>query len=309
MNDILRSAFSLSVLVFAISSMLSAGLSFTFRDIVAPFRRPRRILRATVANFVVVPLLAAGIARALRLDPPQRVGLILLGSAAGAPFLVKLTAVAAGDLALSTSLLVLLVPMTVVVTPIIVPLLAPEAAVSAGAIALPLAGTLLLPLAIGLVLTDRAPRWASCFQPLARIVSTIALVALLSLTIVLNLHQVIDFLASRDLLAVLLLLAGAFATGYAIASPHYERRVVLGLGTAQRNVAAATIVAIEDINNPDTLVLVVIASVIGLAVLIPLARWLRAKGLAPARNTDEVERTSGPLSRGTHHQRFHGGPR
>src|SRR6185437_15932997 len=142
-----------------------------------------------------------------------------------------------------------------------------------------------------------------CFQPLARIVSTIALVALLALTIVLNLHQVIDFLASRDLVPVLLLLADA------IASPHYERRVVLGLGTAQRNVAAATIVAIEDIKNPDTLVLVVIASVIGLAVLIPVARWLRAKGLAPPRDTDEVERTSGPLSRGTHPQRFHGGSR
>jgi BASS family bile acid:Na+ symporter len=276
MIEILRSAAGLSVIVFAASSMLSAGLSFTFKDIVAPFRRPDRILRAVVANFVLVPLLATGIARALALAPAQAIGLILLGAAAGAPFLIKLIAVAAGDVALGTSLLVLLVPLTVVFMPIVVPLLAPGAAVTASAIALPLAETLLAPLAIGLVITGRAPRWARFLQPIARTLSTVALVAMLALTIVLNARQALDIVASRALVAVILLLVGAFVIGYVIASPRRERRVVLGLGTAQRNIAAATVVAIEDIKDPDTLVLVVVASIIDLLVLIPLARWLRS---------------------------------
>lgn len=275
MIEIVRSISNLSVLLFAISSMLSAGLSFTFRDIVAPFRKPNRILRATIANFVFVPLIAAGIAHALSLGPSHSIAMILLGSAAGAPFLIKLVAVAAGDIALSTSLLVLLVPMTVAVMPIVVPLLAPEAAVSARAIALPLAATLILPLVIGLVITDRAPRWARVFQPIARTISTITLVALLLLTILLNLRAAIDILASRAVLAMLLLIVGGFAVGYVIASPRPERRVVLGLGTAQRNVAASTVVAIEDINDKDTLVFVVVASAITLLVLLPVARWLR----------------------------------
>ena len=50
MIEILRSASSLSILAFAVASMLSAGLSFTFRDIVAPLRRPNRVLRATVGE-------------------------------------------------------------------------------------------------------------------------------------------------------------------------------------------------------------------------------------------------------------------
>ena len=275
MIEILRSASSVSILVFAISSMISAGLSFTFRDIVAPFRKPDRVLRATVANFVLVPLLAAGIAVALSLDPAQSVAMVLLGSAAGAPFLIKLVAVAAGDIALSTSLLVLLVPLTVVLMPMIVPLLAPSAAVSASAIAPPLVGTLLLPLALGLIIRDRGPRLARALQPSARAISTIALVLLLALTIALNLHHVLAILASRAIVAVVLLLVGAFAIGFLIASPRRERRVVLGLGTAQRNVAAATVVALEDIKDQDTLVLVVVASIVDLLVLIPLARWLR----------------------------------
>ena len=281
MIEILRSASSVSVLVFAITSMVSAGLSFTFRDIVAPLRRPNRVFRATVANFVLVPLLAAGIAWALSLDPAQSIAMILLGSAAGAPFLIKLVGVAAGDVALGTSLLVLLVPLTVVFMPMIVPVLAPSAAVSASAIAPPLVGTLLLPLVIGLVITDRGPRLADALQPIARAISTISLVLLLVLTIVVNLHNAIDIVSSRAIVAVLALLAGSFAIGYLIASPRRERRVVLGLGTAQRNIAAATVVAIEDIKNDDTLVLVVVASIIDLAVLIPLARWLRSKGAVP----------------------------
>jgi BASS family bile acid:Na+ symporter len=275
MIEILRSAASLSVLAFAISSMLSAGLSFTFRDVIAPLRRPDRVLRATVGNFVLVPLLAAGIARALSLAPAQATALVLLGAAAGAPFLIKLVGIAAGDLALGTSLLVLLVPLTVVFMPIVVPLLAPGASVTASAIALPLAETLLAPLALGLLVTDRAPRWARRLQPIAGTVSTIALVAMLALTIILNARHTLDIVASRALVAVILLLAGAFVIGYVIASPRRERRVVLGLGTAQRNIAAATVVAIEDIKDQDTLVLVVVASIIDLLVLIPLARWLR----------------------------------
>ena len=201
--------------------------------------------------------------------------MILLGAAAGAPFLIKLVAIAAGDVALGTSLLVLLVPLTVVLMPFLVPLLAPEAAVTASAIAPPLAGTLLLPLALGLLVAERAPSRARFLAPIARAVSTVALVALMLLTIVLNLHHVIAIVASRAIVALLLLFAGSFAIGYVVASPRPERRVVLGLGTAQRNIAAATIVAAEDIKDNDTLVLVVVASIIDLIILIPLARWLR----------------------------------
>jgi bile acid:Na+ symporter, BASS family len=315
MLELLRSASSLSILVFAIASMLSAGLSFAFRDIVAPFREPNRIARAVVANFVLVPLLAAAIARALSLDPAQSIALILLGTAAGAPFLIKLVAVAAGEVALATSLLVLLVPLTVVLMPIVVPLLAPEAAVSAGAIALPLVLTLILPLVLGLVIKDRMPRWTALLLPVARIVSSIALVALLVLTTALNIRNVIDILASRAVVAVLLLVAGSFAIGYLIASPRRERRLVLGLGTAQRNIAAASVVAVEDIKNNDTLVLVVVASIIDLLVLIPLARWLRASRMEVADETQQewrpdarggASQTRAPISRSEDRHDHHG---
>jgi BASS family bile acid:Na+ symporter len=213
--------------------------------------------------------------------------MVLLGTAAGASFLIKLIAAAAGDVALGTALLVLLVPMTVVFMPLIVPVLAPEASVDPVAIAVPLALTMLLPLAFGLIVTQVSRSWARRLQPFMRTVSTISLAVMLVTTLLVNLGDVAAIVASRAMVAVLLFVVGLFVIGYAIASPHPERRVVLGLGTAQRNIAATTVVAAEDIYHPDTLVLVVVASVIGLAVLLPIARLLRG------RNRDSVGRVSG----------------
>jgi BASS family bile acid:Na+ symporter len=292
MNDLLRVASSVSILVFAVSSMLSAGFSFTFREVAAPLREPGRVVRALAGNFVLAPLLAVGIARALSLDPPLELAMVLLGTAAGASFLIKLVAAAAGDVALGTALLVLLVPMTVVLMPLLVPVLAPEAFVNPLAIAVPLALTMLLPLAFGLVVTEVSRAWARRLQPLMRAVSTISLVVLLVTTLLVNLGDVASIVASRAMVAVLLFVVGLFVIGFVIASPHPERRVVLGLGTAQRNIAAATVVAAEDVYHPDTLVLVVVASVIGLVVLLPLARLLRGR---PPKSAQRISRMAGPL--------------
>src|SRR3954447_7967676 len=122
MTEIVGTVSSISVLTFAVASMISARLGSSVRNIVAPLREPKRVLRAVVANFVLVPLLAAGLVRVLALAPAEATGLVLLGAGAGAPFVIKLIAIAAGDLALGTSLLVLLVPLTVIAMPIIVPL-------------------------------------------------------------------------------------------------------------------------------------------------------------------------------------------
>jgi predicted Na+-dependent transporter len=273
----LRTISTLSILLFAVSGMLSAGLSFTFREVLAPLREPNRVVRALIGNFVLVPLLAIVLARVFSLDAPLALGLILLGTAAGTPFLIKLVAIAAADVALGTALLVLLVPITVVVMPIAIPLLVPEASVSAAAIAVPLALTMLLPLGVGLLVSESAGTWARRLQPVARKVSTVTLVVVLVSTLLVNLHHLGGILVSRAMLATLLFVVGSFVIGYVIASPRPGRRVVLGLGTAQRNIAAASVVAAEEFRGPDTLVLVVLASVLGLFVLIPVARALRGR--------------------------------
>jgi BASS family bile acid:Na+ symporter len=286
MRELLQSLLTLSVFVFTVGSMLSLGFGHSLREILRPLREGQAVVRAVVANFVLVPILAAVIARVLPLDPGLQVGLLLVGCAAGAPFLIKLTQAAKGELPLSATLLVLLVPVTVVFVPIVVPWLSPESDVQAGPIARQLAMTLLVPFAIGLVVRAKAPSWAQRLRPIMSKTSTIALIVLFVCTVALNLGEImrVGFIA---IAAALLLILGAFAIGFLLARPGRGRRTVLGLGTAQRNIAAAMLVASQNVPDRDALVMVVLASVVGMVVLFPIAHWLRGRttrGAAPPAN-------------------------
>jgi hypothetical protein len=104
------------MLVFVVSSMLAMGLGLTIAQIIAPLRNVRLLVLSLLANFVLMPLAAIALARLLRLDEPLGVGLLLLGAAAGAPFLPKLTQVAKGNLAFAVGLMVLLLVITVAIS-------------------------------------------------------------------------------------------------------------------------------------------------------------------------------------------------
>jgi len=90
MAVILESLATLSVLVFVVTSMLAMGLSLTVREILDPLSDLRLVGKALLANFVLVPLAAYVILLVIPLTEAQSIGVILLATAAGAPFLPKL---------------------------------------------------------------------------------------------------------------------------------------------------------------------------------------------------------------------------
>ena len=100
---------NLSTLVFVVTSMLAMGLSLTMAQILAPLRNTRLVLAALAANFILAPALAYGIGRLLPLSDGLRFGLILVSTAAGAPFLPRLVQLAKADVAFSVGLMTLLV--------------------------------------------------------------------------------------------------------------------------------------------------------------------------------------------------------
>lgn len=274
MTDILKALLSVSVFAFTVCSMLSVGLGYTVRQILEPLRDPSAVIRAVVANFVLVPILAFAITRVLPLAPGLEIGVVLLGCAAGAPFLIKLTQVARGDLALSATLLVLLVPVTVVFIPLAVPWLLPHAEVRTGTIEVELILTLIVPLLVGLFVKAKLPRAAQWLRPRMSKASTVALIGLFATTIALDYREILA-VGLRAVAAALTLMLGAFGIGYVLARRDRGRRTVLALGTAQRGVASAMLVASQSIPDADALVMVVVASVMSMVVLPPLAHWLR----------------------------------
>ena len=277
MGDILSRLLEIATVVFAVSSMLSVGFSFTVQQIIGPLRNARLVIGALVANFVLVPLLAYAITQLLSLGEAREVGLFLVASAAGAPFLIKLAQAAGEDVALAAGLLVLLVLVSIAYMPVVVPLVLPGSEVSALSIATPLVLTMLLPLVLGLAVDAFAPVWAARLQPIVGPASTIALVVLLVSTVLANFRGILGVFGTGAILAALLFIGGAFAIGYLLGMTGRGTREELGLATAQRNVAAATVVATQSVDDPDTLVMVVITSVAAMVILFPLAGVLRKR--------------------------------
>jgi BASS family bile acid:Na+ symporter len=282
MKAALAQTASIAVIVFAVSSMLAVGLAYRARQIVGPLREGRAVFRALAANFVLVPLLAVAIERLVPLGPSHALGLFLFAGSAGAPFLIKLASSARTDVALSAALLMLLVPVTVVFLPFYVPLAMAHPALrglsyrpsSTLAIGLPLLSTLVLPILLGLVVQAVAPRWAARLAPIGGKLATGALVMVFVSALAANLDELIKMLKTGAILAGILLVLGAFAVGYLLS--RRERSGVLGLGTAQRNIAGAMVIASRDFTDRGVLVMVTACALVGLLVLFPIA-WLLSR--------------------------------
>lgn len=265
------------VLVFAVSSMLLVGSSYTIHEILQPLKNLLEVGKAILANFLFTPLLGYLIIQVIPMDKPLQVGILLIACAAGAPFLIKLTIAAGRDASISTSLLVLLLPVTIIYLPVVLPLVIPEISISAMAIAVPLVATMLLPLAIGFLVKAYLPHWAIRLQPFLGKLSTVALLLLILMTFLVNSKSIVNMFGTGVIGAAAILILGAFTIGYFLGGPGIEEKDILGLGTAQRNIAAATVVATQGFENRSTLIVIVLTSLLTLIILFPVAILLRKR--------------------------------
>jgi len=272
--ELLNKAISPTMIVFVVSCMLAVGLSLTASQIVAPLRNVRLVAFALLANFVLMPLVAIAIATGLQLDEPLSAGLLLLGTAAGAPFLPLLAGIAKGHLAFSVGLTVLLMVFSVGYMPLVLPLLLSGVSVDPLKIATSLFLLMLLPLGVGLAVKSSLGRVAVRLEPLFRKVSTFALVLLMLLIFVANIRNILSLFGSRGVLASILFLVAGSITGWFLGGSAVETRSVMSLGTAQRNIAAALVVAKQNFSDPQVVVMVVVIAIVGLILLFPFARWL-----------------------------------
>src|SRR5262245_3424729 len=272
--ELLQKASSVAMIAFVLSSMVAMGLGLTSGQIIAPLRRARLVGLTLVANFVLMPAAALGLAALLRLDEPLGVGLLLLGTAAGAPFLPKLAQLAKGDLAFAVGAMVLLMVITVGYLPIVLPLFLPGVSVNPAKIARSLFLLMLLPLAGALTVRAWFVNVAARTKPLLDKFSNLSLILLVMLITIANVSNVVAVFGTRGILAGILFIATGFVVGWFLGGPEVSARRVLALGTAQRNIAAALVVGSQSFTDPKVVVMVVVVAIVSLLVLMPLSRKL-----------------------------------
>src|ERR1700758_577233 len=222
--ELLSKAIPVAMLTFVVSSMLAVGLSLTITQILQPLRNYKLVVLALAANFIVMPFAALGTARVLRLDQPLGIALLLLGAAAGAPFLPLLARISKGNLAFAVGLMVLLMVVTVGYMPLVLPLVLKGVSVDPMKIARSLVLLMLIPLAIGLAVKAQFNRAAAKMQPLLNRLSTLSLTLLIALLLITNVRNVLDLFGTRGIVASILFLAIGSGAGWILGGPGSDTR-------------------------------------------------------------------------------------
>jgi predicted Na+-dependent transporter len=171
--------------------------------------------------------------------------------------------------------------VTIVYMPLVLPLLLPGVEVNPWDIAKSLIVLMLIPLAIGLLTKSHSPDSAAHWAAALNKLSGLSILILLVVGLGLNVSNILDLIGSLGLLALLLFIVGSLLIGLLLGGRDPAVRSVMGLGTAQRNVAAAILVSVQNFSDTNTVSFVLVGAVLLLLVLLPAAKRMGARSAAP----------------------------
>lgn len=281
LSDTLQVITQVAMLVFVVGSMAAMGLGLTVARIAQPLRDLRLDIALLVANFVVVPAAAVAAARLLPMEPAAATAVVLIGCVGGAPFLPKLAQLAKSNLALAVGAMVLLMVVTIGYAPIVVPLAVEGATVDPLAIAQSLVLFMLIPLGLGLFIRAGYPELADDWVGRAGHASTMGLLLGISSALLLTWRQVIGSIGTWIFVGLAIILVGGLLADWlaGMGRPSSER-MLLGLATANRNIAAALVIAVSI--GGDTVVYTLVGALTIPVVLIVLAGQIGKRATASA---------------------------
>jgi len=282
-EQILDAAFEVGVAMAIVATVASLGLSLSLAEIVAPLRRVGLVSGLIVLNVVVIPLAAWSFARSLGLadDEISGVTLAAIGSA-GAAGLKASQLSGRADLGLAVSMVIVLQVLNLVAVPLWAGELVVGARINPATILQHLLVLVLVPLLAGLILRKRfgekARRWVSWLVRLANLSLAVALVS----GIAVNRSSIVELALSRVMLASVVIVVFAVASGMLIGGRDAATRATAGLVSGMRFAALGLIIIATQLDGmPSVLGPAIVYGltdmVIALALALAMAgRWKRA---------------------------------
>jgi BASS family bile acid:Na+ symporter len=274
MFEFLRSAIQFVAPVFVISTMLNVGLTQKPSAIAGHLKNWPFVIKMLLANFIFAPLLMIVALYFVPFDPALKAGLLIFSLGAGAPLLIKLTQTAEHDVALGAAVMMLLTVGTVIFMPIVLPMVLTGVSIDAFTVAKSLLLQLLLPIGVGMLAAQFMPGLVKKLQPWVARLGNIALYALIVVTLVGYYPNLLEIIGKGAFLVGLAFVGAAFGLGYLAGAGKDHLEDIGGLGTAQRNTAAGVIIALENFSDPNVLVMLTLANMLGIVLLLFIAKVL-----------------------------------
>ena len=264
---------SWAVLAFVLSSMLNVGLTQKPTKLWRHLKINRSFLwRMLLLNFVVIPSIMIAIVQLVDLDRVYQTGLLIFGLCAGATFLIRLADISHADLALAAAVLLVLTVGNIVVLPVLLPVILESVTVDVWLVTQNLLTQMILPLAIGMLLNQFVERFADAIQPWAGRISNISLYVLIIAIVIGYLPALADPQVWKAILVGTYVLLLSLFLGWAMGDGHGHLKDVGALGTAQRGVAPAMIVAQGNFEDPGVLMIITLVNLAGVVALIIAAK-------------------------------------
>jgi len=276
MTHALQLVEKVAAFAFFLASMLGSGLTLTPQSLLAPLRRLGLVIFVLALNFLLAPAFAWLLTAVIPLQRGHAIALLLLGGAAGAPFLPKLVESSRGDLGVAAALMVLLTAGTILFLPFGLPIMIPGLHADAWAIARPLLLLIVLPLVTGMLIKGWAASLASRAAPILASISNAALLLLFVLLLTLNFKALLGVVGSGAILAAITYFAGLFALSWLLSRP-FEHRRIFALATVARNFGAALVPAVSNFTDKKITVALIVNAIVGLIFSFLAAAWLRKR--------------------------------
>ena len=264
----------IAFLAFVVATMFGTGLKLTVQQIWQPLRNIRLVVLSLLTNFVLVPLFVYLLLQVIPVNEPVKDGLIIMALASGPPALPKLAQIVKGNLAFSTGLMMMLMFGTVFYMPIVLPLVLEGVEVNSWDIAKPLIVMMIIPLVIGLLINNKSEDIALNLQTITFKISNFGLLLGLGVRLIVHFNEIIILLTNGVIFVCAIFIIFSFTVGYLLGGPGIDTQRVLGVGTAQRNFAAALLIGTSNFDDPNVISVIMVTSLLMMVSVLILGKNL-----------------------------------
>lgn len=156
--------------------MFGMGTTLSVKDFVLVFKRPKDVFLGACAQFLIMPLLAFGLATLFQLDPALTAGVILVGTCPGGTSSNVITFMSKGDLALSVTMTSVSTVLSPILTPAITYLLiGTKIAFDPVGMFISILQIVIVPICLGVAVKTFLPKLAATATDYTPAVSSIAI--------------------------------------------------------------------------------------------------------------------------------------
>jgi bile acid:Na+ symporter, BASS family len=167
--------------------MLAMGLTMSFHDFKLVFSRPKDVFWGIFLRFLIMPLVALCVSKAMGLSPELAAGLILVGCCPSGVASNVMTFLARGDTALSVTVSSANTIVATILTPYIFLLLAGKLVpINAEALLWDIVFTVLIAVLLGMIINTFAAKYVARIRPAIPVVSVLGVMGLIAILVAVN---------------------------------------------------------------------------------------------------------------------------